>query len=85
MTNVQLYLAIGIPSLIALLNTAVMLALFGNLSSRIDALRTEVNARIDKLEARIDSRFDRVDADLRHFMELFGRHDKSIEILEKRS
>ena len=68
--------------------------------SKLDATRLEVDSKLDttrlgmdsKLDAirielvgRMDSRFDKVDGDMRHFFGLYGRHEKAIEILEKRS
>lgn len=44
MTNLQLYLAIGIPSLLVLVNTSVMLALF-----------TTISARFQRVEDRLDN------------------------------
>lgn len=43
MTNLQLYLSIGIPSVLALVNLAVILTLF-----------TTLNSRIQRLEERMD-------------------------------
>lgn len=42
MTDLQMYLAISIPSILALLNLAVILALFRSLSSRIERVETRV-------------------------------------------
>ncbi len=85
MTNTQLYLAVGIPSFLVLLNTGVMVALFGNLSGRIEGL----SARIDRLDVKLDSmksevivRIDRV-ADRLHEIQLtLGRHDARLDALE---
>jgi hypothetical protein len=45
------------------------------------ALTLTLNGR---LESRMEARFDKVDGDLRRFFELFGRHDKAIEIFERK-
>ncbi len=72
MTNTQLYLAIGIPSFLVLLNTGVMVALFGNLSGRIDSAKSELIARIDRVADRL------------HEIQLtLGRHDARLDALER--
>ena len=60
--------------------------------ARIDKLETRIDGRIDKLEARMDSRFDKVDVrfdkldgEVRRLSENYGRHDKAIELLEKKT
>ena len=87
MTNAQLYLAIGLPALVALTNTALIFFLSGRMDARfdkIDARSDKMDARLDRLESRVDARFDRVDADLRQFYSILGAHGKAIEILEKK-
>ena len=81
MTNAPLYVALGIPALLALTNIAVTISLIGKVDARVD----KVEARVDKLETRMDARFDKVDADLRRFFELFGRHDEAIETLKRKA
>jgi hypothetical protein len=50
MNNTQLYLAIGIPALLSLINTAVMLTLFSTLSSRLQ----RVEDRLDQLVGAVN-------------------------------
>ncbi len=69
MTNMQLYLAIGIPALLILSNTGAMFFLF-----------SQVNVRFDKQDARLD----RIEADLRQFFSITGAHTEAIDTLKKR-
>jgi len=73
MTNLQLLLSIGIPSLLVLVNIAV-----GTWS--IKDLRAEMIQRLD----RVDARLDRVDADLRTFYSITGKLEGRLDTLEKR-
>jgi hypothetical protein len=43
MTDTQLYLAVGVPSLLALMNTTVMLVMFSRLDNDIRELRQRIN------------------------------------------
>ena len=59
MTDQQLYLSIGIPALLAMVNLGVMLTLFADLSRRI----TRVDQRMDELTGAVnelDKRLTRV-------------------------
>ena len=76
MTNMQLYLAIGIPALLILSNTGAMFFLFAQNNTRMDRLE----ARMDRIEARIGQ----IEADLRHFFSITGAHTEAIETLKKR-
>ena len=58
MTNLQLYLVIGIPSLIALLGMLTNAALYINLSSTLNARMTSLEARMLNLENTFTARFD---------------------------
>ncbi len=77
MTNAQLYLALGMPALTALTTLVVALINFARLEARMD--RTD--ATIKDLRSDMDKRLLTIKADLRRFFELYGRHDKAIEIL----
>jgi hypothetical protein len=63
MNNTQLYLSIGIPSVLALVNLAVILTLFSTLSSRIQ----RVEEKLDNLVGAVndlDKRLTRVEIKL---------------------
>jgi hypothetical protein len=49
MSDTQLYLAIGVPALLALMNTAVMLTLFTRLDNDIRELRRDLNTLTGKV------------------------------------
>jgi len=62
-TDQQLYLSIGIPALLAMVNLGVMLTLFADLSRRI----TRVDQRMDELTGAVnelDKRLTRVEIKL---------------------
>jgi len=75
MTNLQLVLNIGIPSLLILITWLANNARLSDLAKRVDRLEGSLNARIDGLERRIDGlerrferlemRFDRVEDEIR--------------------
>lgn len=60
MTDTQLYLAIGIPSLLALINLGVILVLFTSVNSRIQALDDRLTRSIDNLTGAINDLDKRV-------------------------
>jgi hypothetical protein len=53
LTDTQLYLVIGIPGLLALVNLGVVLALFTDLSHRISTLDEGLSRRIDTLTGAV--------------------------------
>jgi len=62
LTDTQLYLAIGIPSLLFALNILVILLQTQSLASvfgtRIGSLASTINTRIDSFEKVMDARFE---------------------------
>ena len=54
MTDTQLYLAIGIPAILALANLGVMLTMFTDLSRRIGSLEDKIGGISAHLSERID-------------------------------
>jgi hypothetical protein len=58
MTNVQLYLAIGMPTGAILVGIVLNVVQINAINARLSAMET----RINNLEARMDHRFDNVDA-----------------------
>jgi len=51
MTNIQLYLAIGIPSLV---NAVLVGLLMAYINSRFDSVSQSVNQRFDAIDRRFD-------------------------------
>lgn len=68
MTNLQLWLAIGIPSFMVLVGILLNLRGSGRLEDRISALENIMN-----------NRFTVIEGDLRRFYELLGEHSGRIE------
>lgn len=63
MTDAQLYIAIGVPSLLALVNLAVILTLFTSLSNRIERLEVRFDLLIGAVN-ELDKRLTRVEVKL---------------------
>ena len=67
MTDTQLYFAIGLPSVLALVNIGVVLALFLDLSRRMSALEQKVDQGFKDLTGAVndlDKRLTRVEIKL---------------------
>ncbi len=79
MTNQQLYLAIGVPSLLALANLGIVLIGFLIQGRSIDEGFDVQEKRFDRLEAKID----RMDTTLHETHLMLGRHDARLDALEK--
>lgn len=71
MTNLQLVLSIGIPSLLILVGMFLNNSRSNTLEGRIDRLGSELNARLDRMQA-----------DLSQFYRDLGRHDAEIANLK---
>ena len=70
----QLYIAVGLPTVM------VLLGIFLNQRS-FDRLESSLGSRMDRVEARLD----RLEADLREFFRTLGQHEAKIENLERRN
>jgi hypothetical protein len=64
MTDVQLYMTIGIPSFVALLGILVNIGYFVAVNGRITSLETRLDTRISQLENRLDTRISGVETKL---------------------
>lgn len=62
MTDQQLYLSIGVPSLVALIGILVNVSYFVVLNKRIGATETRLDGRTDNLATRFDSVVTRLSA-----------------------
>ena len=56
MTNTQLYLSIGIPTLTVLVALLVNISYFVAMNTRFASLETRLDTRISSLETRLDAR-----------------------------
>lgn len=98
MTNLQLLLSIGIPSLLVLVNIAIgtwaikdlraeMLANNKDVRGEVKEVRGEVKeirGEMKDFRTEIIQRLDRIDADLRTFYSITGRLEGRLDTLEKR-
>lgn len=78
MTNLQLYLVIGIPLIV---NNAIAILLFRNLR---DDLRNEMAIRFEAINQRFDDMKDLWRAELRRMEEVFDARLKHLEEDRKR-
>ena len=62
LTNQQLYLSIGIPTLTVLITLLVNIGYFVALNTRITSLETRLDTRIGALETRLDGRIGSLEA-----------------------
>ena len=83
MTNLQLLLTIGIPSLLVILSWISGSKRMERIEATMDANFGKVDSKMDRNFARVDDRLDRIDADLRQFYHLTGKLEGRIESLEK--
>lgn len=63
MTNTQLFLSIGIPSVLALINLAVILALFTSLGNQLAEVRSDIKSLTGAVN-ELDKRLTRVEIKL---------------------
>jgi hypothetical protein len=58
LTEQQLYLSIGIPTLAVLIGLMVNVGYFVTINGRINSLETRLDARISSMEAKFDMKLD---------------------------
>lgn len=76
MTDVQLYLAIGLPVFAFLLNIALGVIQTNSLQARITCVETNVNARLASIESTTSSRFASLESNINaRFSSLETRFD----------
>jgi hypothetical protein len=78
MSNLQLYLAIGLP---VAANLAMFLLFQSNIHRLLDAFRSEVGARINGLKQQMDARFD---AQIQALLRVEQVMDARLRLLEQR-
>ena len=54
MSEQQLYIAVGLPTIVALIGILVNIGYFVGLNGRIGSLETRLDSRINSLEAKFD-------------------------------
>ena len=62
MSEQQLYLAVGLPTVVALIGILVNIGYFVAINGRIAALETHLDHRISSLETRLDNRINSLEA-----------------------
>ena len=62
MTDFQLYLTVGMPSLAVLMGILVNVTMFNSLGSRMAAMEGRLDAKIDSVERRFDARMHSLEA-----------------------
>jgi len=87
MSNWQLFVAAGLPTIMALIGILLAQRSTDRLEKRmytsdrrVDSLEQRMERRFD----RIESRLDRIEADLREFYRTIGQHETRLDALEKR-
>lgn len=67
MTNVQLYLVIGVPILFNLIfNGVLVIVMTIHFNARLSDLRSDMNARFAALEKLMDARFESLEREIHH-------------------
>jgi flagellar capping protein FliD len=62
MSEQQLYLAVGLPTVVALIGILVNIGYFVAINARIGSLETHMDHRISSLETRLDNRINSLEA-----------------------
>ena len=62
MSEQQLYIAVGLPTIVALIGILVNIGYFVAINGRIGALETHLDHRIASLETRLDNRISSLEA-----------------------
>ncbi len=81
MNNQQLYLAIGIPSLIAIFNTGVVVTLLLHFVNKLDSRMDKLDTRLDRMDARLEL----IQKDQREFYATQRVHDARLDALERKT
>jgi hypothetical protein len=79
MSNLQLFLAAGLPTFAALLGILLAQRATEKIEKRIDGFEQRTERRFEPIESRLD----RIEADLREFYRVIGQHEVRMDSLEK--
>jgi len=83
MSNWQLFISAGLPTVMALIGILLSQKSADRLEKRMDGLDKRMD-QSDRRFDRIESRLDRIEADLREFYRTIGQHEIRLDTLEKR-
>ncbi|HML18428.1 MAG TPA: hypothetical protein VK419_15465 [Bryobacteraceae bacterium] len=62
MTEQQLYLVVGLPTITALIGILVNIGYFVSIHGRINSLESRLDVRINSLESRLDARINSLES-----------------------
>lgn len=84
MTNVQLYLALGIPSVLVILAWLSNRQDFRDLRNDMTAMNTNLGNKIDSLRSEMAAELRAVRSDINTVTKMYGEHGERIARLEER-
>jgi len=84
LTNLQLALSIGIPTLAVLITFLFNNARFSSIEQRITVNQTSLEARIVGMQTSLEARLITLEADMRQFYHLTGKVEGRLDALEPR-
>jgi archaellum component FlaC len=79
MTDVQLYIAIGLPVFAFLLNIALSVIQTNSLQARMTSVETQMNARFTSLESTTNSRFASLESNMNARFASVENHMSNLE------
>jgi len=89
MSDRQLYLAIGLPALIAIFNTGIVVTLLLHFTNKLDAkietVRTELSSEIRSVRTELGAKIDSGQRDMREFYATQRQHDTRLEAIERKT
>jgi len=83
-TNVQLYLALGIPSVLVILAWLSNRQDFRDLRNDMTAMNTNLGNKIDSLRSEMAAELRAVRSDINTVTKMYGEHGERIARLEER-
>jgi len=85
MTNMQLYLAIGIPTFTVLCSLMIGIFQLNHVVNQSNLRFSSLENRMSSLEARLDARMSVIEAGIRTIVRIIGDLDVRLARLEKRT
>jgi len=85
MTNMQLYLAIGIPTFTVLCSLMIGIFQLNHVVDQSNLRFSSLENRMSSLEARLDARMSVIEAGIRTIVRIIGDLDVRLARLEKRT
>jgi uncharacterized coiled-coil protein SlyX len=85
MTNMQLYLAIGIPTFTVLCSLMIGIFQLNHVVNQSNLRFTSLENRMSSLEARLDARMSVIEGDIKTIVRIIGDLDVRLARLEERT